>query len=172
MPKRKVIIETATDVILTGPNLARGSIRVYIDYPVTAEFKDPKNAGGEIWDWAQSNWDEFTPDEHTFEIGGATVTGERRWCCVIGVMDAKTKKPLPIAETKWKKKKPAKKAKGQTYSKNKSGVIKGDKRKKAQTVAKKQPKPKTKKEQAVDDLVEGADAQADIDAKVLEALGD
>jgi len=170
MPKCKVIIETSTDILLEGPALTRGAARVYIDYPVTAEFKDPKNSGGEIWEWAQAHWDEFTPDEHEFEIGGATVKGKRRWCCVIGVLDAKTKKPLPIVEQKWEKRKPAKKngSNGQFSSTRKTEVIGKDKQQKTQTPAKKEVKPKT----ALDKLVEGADVQAVIDEKIRAALGD
>mgnify|MGYP001813760245 CR=1 FL=1 len=99
MPKKKVLIECILNVKLTGEDLARGEARIYRDLPTIAEYKNAKNSGGEIWDWAQSNWDTFLPEEVSFEIGGAIVTGKPYWVCVTGVLDAKTKKRLPVLDT-------------------------------------------------------------------------
>ena len=134
MPKKKVIIEVSINVTLVGPDLTKGYARVYRNYPVTIEYTNPKNIGGEAWEWAQSHWDEFTPDELKFKLGGAMVKGNRQWVCVIGVSNAKGK-PLPFVETKWTSKKTKKKGSWDTGAK---------KKKKAS------PKPKTRKEKALD----------------------
>ena len=165
MPKRKVLVETISEFKVFGPDNTNGYVKVYRDYPVTAEFKNPKNSGGEIWDWAQANWPDFAPEEQEFEVGGSTITGTLRWACVRGVMDAKTKKSLPIAEVYVKKtkkraaKKTTKKAQKATSSSPPGKGLRG----KAKT---------PDKPGEFDELLVGADVDAVIGAKIQKAMGE
>jgi len=163
MSKKKVIIETQTMFMLEGPEGTKGSAQIYLDWPITGEYNNPKDVGGEIWDWAQSHWDEFIPETHKFELGGAMVEGKLRWCCVLGVTDAKGK-PVSFAETKWIPRKKTQKA--QSWD---SGAKK--KKKKAPP----KPKPKTRKEKALETsgvTDKDINVGGKITNKIKQALGD
>lgn len=108
MAKRKVLIECLVDYHIEPDRVngfAGGWIKQYLTVPVTVDIKikNQKNVGGEIWDWAQSHWDEFLDavgPKVTIEPGVIHST-VLRWCGVGGVLDAKTKKYLPIEEKTW-----------------------------------------------------------------------
>jgi hypothetical protein len=166
MPKKQVLIECIVNVRLVGPDLAKGEARIYRDLPTTAEYKNPKNSGGEIWDWATSNWDEFIPDEVSFEIGGAEVVGKPYWICVTGVMDAKTKKRLPVLDTKptWQ----GKKKKKTSTKKARPSAPSGQKA--APSKAKTQDKPAQSSKYS--GLVDQADVDSVISDKIQKAMAE
>jgi hypothetical protein len=94
----KAVVETISEFVVTGPDSTTGWVKVYRDYPVDAPVPNNlQNSGGEIWDWAQSHWPEFTEEEQDIEVGGGIIRGLLRWICVRGVKDEKGSF-LPIKE--------------------------------------------------------------------------
>lgn len=163
MGKRKVIVETISEFKVFGPDNTNGYVKVYRDYPTEIEYKDPKNIGGEAWDWAQANWPDFADEEQEFEVGGGRVRGTLRWICVIGVLNSKGKRTLPIAEVKWQPKK-----KYQTSSKKKSGVNSKDNLTVSFKSSSSPPKQKKKAKKRINTL----DVTSVIGEKIKEALAD
>jgi hypothetical protein len=111
MAKCKFWVETITEYIakVHDPEIDRlYEVRLKVNgdmHLATAELKSTKNKGGLAWDWAQSHWDEFIPEEGpplSIDCGdGVTRTfpTELRWACVQGVYaDEQKERHLPITE--------------------------------------------------------------------------
>ena len=112
MAKRKVWVESITRYI--------GSIHVddvlyEVDIKINGDMnqaevdiKGKNNAGGQAWDWANGNWDEFIPEDGPAVVvwqgeGKKAIPIEiptkLRWACISGVYaDEKRAKHLPISE--------------------------------------------------------------------------
>lgn len=105
--KRKVIVECTVDYAVERDaknDLGGGWFTVYKMVPVTVDLKikSMKNIGGEIWDWAQSHWDEFLEEDGPeVTVGGITRTSILKWCCVGGILDAKGEDYLNIETKTW-----------------------------------------------------------------------
>jgi hypothetical protein len=103
--KRKVVLDCTLEYVIpkdVNTNFSGGWIKVDRMVPVAAEYKTKDNVGGEVWDWAQSHWDEFLDAAGPeVVIDDVTYPTELRWCCVTGVLDAKGKNHLPIKEKTW-----------------------------------------------------------------------
>lgn len=114
MSKRKIIIQGNTEYLIEQQGVYSGRIQVVEEFQVEFEAKTKGNIGGEAWDWAQSHWDSFIPEEGpnvVFWPQGSVLPFEvdtvLRWFCVTGVTDLKGKQ-LPIEAPKYTKKAPAK----------------------------------------------------------------
>lgn len=109
MSKRKVLIETInhyygcvhgdeTDWVAYEVMLKVNGGRHAVEVEVTS--KD--NPGGQVWDWATSNWDRAIPEDGPtitvlVESVSVEVATKLRWACITGVYDSKGR-PLPIKE--------------------------------------------------------------------------
>ena len=112
MAKCKFWVETITEYIgkVHDSELDRlYEIRLKVNgdmHLATADLPASKNnKGGLAWDWAQSHWDEFIPEEGppvSIDCGDGvtrTIPTELRWACVQGVYaDEQKEKHLPINE--------------------------------------------------------------------------
>lgn len=120
MPKRKIQVEAIIEGVIKQETpedhkegtVVNGYFKHYkVRKTVEFEFKNPKNIGGEAWDWAQASWPYIYPEVHEFPVRGidgstVMVAIDVRWVCVTGVYNTKGKE-LPIADDHgrkdWKK---------------------------------------------------------------------
>jgi hypothetical protein len=111
MAKRKVVIEGNVEYLIHQQGIYQGKLQVMQKFPVSVEIKNAKNSGGEAWDWAQSNWPEFIPEEGPnvlVLVEGNTcepdeLETELRWFCVTGVTDVMGKDlPIEKEKTEWR----------------------------------------------------------------------
>jgi hypothetical protein len=165
MAKKKFIVEAICSVYLKGPGQSHGEFKIYRDFTVTGEYTNKANMGAELWEWAQSNWPEFTDKDITFEVEGVELTCPLRWVCVNGVKDMKGQ-PMAFWDTVFSRKKKRSKSKKATPSLQMK-TTKAPPKKKAP------PKPKTRKEKALDTsgvTDEDLDVSAKVTKKIKEAL--
>ena len=108
MAKRKFYVESITEYVGAYVDKATDT-RHEVYYKVNGQMnraetdiKSVKNAGGEAWDWAQSHWPEFIPEDgEPMKVGKITIPMKLRWACIQGIFsDAKKNKMLPISEVK------------------------------------------------------------------------
>lgn len=130
MAKRKVLIETVnnyhglvhgeeSDWIAYEVMLKLNGIRFEAEVEVTS--KD--NPGGQVWDWATSNWDKFiSKDGPTVRVlvegAEVDVATELRWACITGVYNTKGQ-PLAIKQISYKSSETRAYAKGEREKRGK-----------------------------------------------------
>lgn len=144
MPKRKVYVEAIVEGIIDQNDPKHHDDNVVLNarvkhykviFPIDFEYKNKADVGGEAWDWAQSNWPEFIPEDYPFPLvdqNGNTVMvmGKLRWACITCVYNKKGD-PLPVAhdhgkESTKKTKKKAPKTKAKKATPKVIPVISGD----------------------------------------------
>jgi hypothetical protein len=111
MAKRKVWVESISRYIgkiFVDDVLYEVDVKINGDMnQAEIDITNKNNAGGQAWDWANGNWDEFVPkdgpDVVVWVKTPIEIPTKLRWVCITGVYaDKKGAKHLPISEVGWK----------------------------------------------------------------------
>jgi hypothetical protein len=179
MPKRKIQVEAIIEGTITQETpkdhkegtVIGGYFKHYkVRQTVEFEFKNPKNIGGEAWDWAQANWPDIYPEDHEFPLRGTDgkimtkLQGKVRWACVTGVYNMQGRE-LPIADDHGKKEW---KGKGKKKGTKRAATSPKKSTKKTQASPSTKGKSKAGKAKASDNIL--ADAAAAAEDRTAEAV--